>query len=81
MRATFSNNIFLIIHNSHIFHSNILKFWDKILCTYMDNFPAGRFFYVKLPPILFVGKVRKTRSTARINLLLNIYKKSTILIA
>ena len=47
----------------------------------MNNFPAGSFLYVELPPILFVGKVRKTRTTARINLLLNIYKQSTILIA
>ena len=47
----------------------------------MNNFPAGSFLYVELPPILFVGKVRKTRTTTRINLLLIIYKQSTILIA
>ena len=70
-----------IIHNFRIFHPNNLKFWEKLLCTYMNNFPAGSFLYVELPPILFVGKVRKTRTTARINFLLNIYKQSTILIA
>ena len=32
----------------------------KLLCTYMNNIPAGSFLYVKLPPIIFVGKVRKT---------------------
>ena len=47
----------------------------------MNNFPAGSFLYVELPSILFVGKVRKTRTTARMNLLLNIYKQSIILIA
>ena len=43
----------------------------------MNNFLTESSLYVKLPPILFVGKARKTR-TARINLLLNIYKQSTI---
>ena len=47
----------------------------------MNNFPAGSFLYVELLSILFVGKVRKTRTTARMNLLLNIYKQSIILIA
>ena len=62
------------INNSRIFHSNNLKFWEKLLCTYMNNFPAGSFLYVELPPIIVIGNVRKTRTTARINLLLNIYK-------
>ena len=53
----------------------------NLLCTYINNFPAGSFLYVELPAILFVGKIIKTRTTARINLLLNIYKQSTILIA
>ena len=44
----------------------------------MNNFLTESSWYVKLPPILFVGKARKTRPTARINLLLNIYKQSTI---
>ena len=44
----------------------------------MNNFPAGSFLYIKHPQILFVGKFIKTRTTARINLLLNIYKQSTI---
>ena len=44
----------------------------------MINFPTGSFLYVKLLQILFVGKVRKTRTTAGYNLLLNIYKKSII---
>ena len=47
----------------------------------MNNFPAGSFLYVELPSILFAGKVRKTGTTTRINLILNIYKQSTILIA
>ena len=44
----------------------------------MNNFLTGSSLYVKLPAILFVGEVRKRRTTARINLLLNIYKQSTI---
>ena len=72
-RVYFSN----VIHDSSIFHPNNLKFWEKLL-TYMNNFPTGSFLYVKLLPILFVGKVRKTRTTAGYNLLLNIYEKSTI---
>ena len=72
-RVYFSN----VIHNLSIFHPNNLKFWEKLLLTYMNNFPVGSFLYVKLLQILFVGKVRKTRTTARYNLLLNIYKKST----
>ena len=47
----------------------------------MNNFVTESFLYVELTSILFVGKGRKTRTTARINLLLNIYKQSTILIA
>ena len=47
----------------------------------MNNFLTESSLYVKLLPILFVGKARKTRTTARINLLLNIYKQSTIQIA
>ena len=31
----------------------------------MYNFPTGSFLQVKLPQILLVGKVRKTRTTAR----------------
>ena len=80
-RGVATERIFLIIHNFRIFHPNNLKFWEKLLCTYMNNLPAGSFLYVELPPILFVGKVRKTRTTARINFLLNIYKQSTVLIA
>ena len=33
----------------------------------MKNFPPGSFLKVKLPKILFIGKVRKTRTTARYN--------------
>ena len=44
----------------------------------MNNFLAESSLYVKLPPILFIEKARKIRATARINLLLNIYKQSTI---
>ena len=44
----------------------------------MNNFPTGSFLSVKFTQTLFVGKVRKTRTMARINLLLNIYKQSTI---
>ena len=47
----------------------------------MNNFLTVSFLRVKLPPTLFVGKVRKTRTTAHINLLLNIYKKPIIYIA
>ena len=61
-----------------IFQPNNLKFWEKLLCTYINNFPAASFLYVQLPPILFVGKVGKTQTTTRINLLFNIYKQSTI---
>ena len=62
---------FLIIHNSRISHPNNLKLWKKLLCTYMNNFLTGSFLYAKHPLILFVGKIRKTRITARINFLLN----------
>ena len=55
-----TERIFLIIHDFRIFHPNNLKFWEKLLCIYMNNFPARSFLYVKLPSILFVGKVRKT---------------------
>ena len=75
-RDAATERIFLIIHNSRSFHPNNLKFWEKLLSTYMNNFPAGSFLYVELPPILFVGKVRKIRTTARINFLLNIYKQT-----
>ena len=44
----------------------------------MSNFPTKSFLYVKLTEILFVSKVRKTRTMARYNLLLNIYEKSNI---
>ena len=45
----------------------------------MKNFPSESFLYVKLFEILFVGKVKKTRTTSVcINLLLNVYKQSTI---
>ena len=77
-RDAATERIFLIIHNSRIFHPNNLKFWEKLLCTYMDNFPTESFLYVKLSPILFVEEVRKTRTTACINLLLDIYKQWTI---
>ena len=50
-RDAATERIFLIIHNFRIFYPNNLKFWDKLLCTYMDNFPAGSFLYVELPPI------------------------------
>ena len=60
-RVYFSN----VIHNSSIFRPNNLKFWEKLLLTYMNNFPTGSFLYVKLLQILFVDKVRKTRTTAR----------------
>ena len=43
----------------------------------MNNFSTENFWRVELPHILFVGNVRKKRFTARINLLLNIYKQST----
>ena len=76
-RHAITERIFLIIHNTRIFHLNNLKFSAK-LCTYMNNFPTGSFLSVKLTQTLFVGKVRKMRTMARINLLLNIYKQSTI---
>ena len=38
----------------------------------MKNFPTEIFLQVKLFQILFVGKVRKTLTTARIDLLLNL---------
>ena len=43
---------------------------SQILLDFRPNPEEPSF---KLPPILFVGKARKTRTTARINLLLNIY--------
>ena len=52
-REAATERIFLIIHDSRICHPNNLKFWEKLLCTYMKNFPAECFLYVKLPPILF----------------------------
>ena len=63
-RDAATERIFLITHNSRIFYPNNLKSWEKLLCTYMNNFPTGTFIYVKLHPILFVGKVRKTPTTA-----------------
>ena len=42
----------------------------------MNNFPTGSFLSVKLT--VFVAKVRKKRTMARIDFLLNIYKQSTI---
>ena len=62
-RDAATERIFLIIHNSRILYPNNLKFWEKLLCTYMNNFSAGSFLYVKLPLILFVGKVSKTPTT------------------
>ena len=58
-RDAATERIFLIIHNFRIFYPNNLKFWEKFLCTYMNNFPAGSFLYVELPPItlsLFILK-------------------------
>ena len=72
---------FLIIHNPRISHPNNLKFWKKLLCTYMSNFLTGSFLYVKLPSILSVGKVRKTRTTAHINFYSISNKQSNIQIA
>ena len=46
----------------------------------MKNFPIQSFLWIKIFQILFVGKARKTRTTARINLLLNLYKQLSILI-
>ena len=60
IRDAATERIFLIIHNSRIFYPNNGKFWEKLLCTYMNNFPAESFLYVELPPIHFVGKVRTT---------------------
>ena len=77
-RHAITERIFLIIHNFRIFHLNNLKFLVKLLCTYMKNFPTGSLLSVKLTQTLFIGKVRKTRTMARINLLLNIYEQSTI---
>ena len=42
-RDAATERIFLIIHNSRTFHPNNLKFWDNLLCTYMNNFPIGSF--------------------------------------
>ena len=78
MRHAITERIFLIIYSSRFFHPNNLKFWETLLCTYMNNFPTRSFLSVKLSQTLFVGKVRKTQTIARINLLLNIYKQSTI---
>ena len=50
---------FLIIHNSRISHPNNLKFWKKLLYININNFLTESTLYVKLPPILFVGKARK----------------------
>ena len=44
----------------------------------MNNFPTAIFLNVKLLQILFGGEIRKTRTTVRYDLLLNIFKKSTI---
>ena len=41
----------------------------------MNNFLSEHFLYVELSPILVDRKVWKTRPTARINFLLNIYKQ------
>ena len=53
-RDAATERIFLIIHNSRIFHPNNLKFWKKLLCTNMNNFLAKSSLYVKLPPILLL---------------------------
>ena len=46
----------------------------------MNNFPTGSFLSVKLTQTLFIVKVRKKRTMARIDFLLNIYKQSIIII-
>ena len=63
-RDAATEHIFLIIHNSGIFYPNNLKFWEKLLCTYMNNFPTWCFLYDKHPLILFVRKVRITPTKA-----------------
>ena len=77
MRDAATERFFLISHNPNMSHPNNLKFWEKLLCTCIKNFPTGSWKEVKLFPIIFVGKGRKTQTTARINLLLNLYKQST----
>ena len=54
-RVYFSN----VIHNSSISHRNNLKFWEKLLLTYMNNFRTGSFLYIKLLQILFRAKLEK----------------------
>ena len=78
-RHATTERIFIIIDNFRIFHLNYLKFLVKLLYTRMNNFPTGSFLSVKLTQTLFVAKVRKKRTMARIDFLLNIYKQSTIL--
>ena len=77
-RHATTERIFLIIDNFLILHRNNLKFPVKLLYTHMNNFPTGSFLSVKLNHTLFVAKVRKKLTMARIDFLLNIYKQSTI---
>ena len=77
-RHATTERIFLIIDNFRIFHLNNLIFSVKLLYTHMNNFPTGSFLSVKLTQTLFVAKVRKKLTMARIDFLLNIYKQSTI---
>ena len=44
----------------------------------MSNFSTVSYLSVKLTQILFVGKVRKTLTVARTDLLFNIYKQLNI---
>ena len=58
-RDAATERIFLIIHNFRIFHPNNLKFWEKLLFIYMNNFPAASFLYVELPLYFLSGKLEK----------------------
>ena len=77
-RHATTERIFLIIDNFRIFHLNNLKLSVKLLYTHMNNFPTESFLSVKLTQTVFVAKVRKKRTMARIDFLLNIYKQSTV---
>ena len=77
-RHATTERIFLIIDNFHIFHLNNLKLSVKLLYIHMNNFPTESFLSVKLTQTVFVAKVRKKRTMARIDFLLNIYKQSTV---
>ena len=54
-RVYFSN----AIHNSSIFHPNNLKFWEKLLLTYMNNFPTGSFYTLIFPRYFLSAKLEK----------------------